>query len=88
MSQNFNIESYYEHAATMFVTQGWKNFVEDAKYTISLLNDVRGIKDNKELYERQGKLDTLFYIVGFEDSLKAAYEQHLEEKARDATEDF
>lgn len=88
MSQIFDIEKYYEHASAMFITQGWKNFVDDAKYTIGLLNDVRGIKDNKELYERQGKLDTLYYIVTFEDTLKAAYEQKLKENEDDASEDF
>lgn len=83
MNPDFDIEKYYEQAADMFATQGWKNFIADAQYTIGLLNNVTDIKESKELFIRQGKLDVLAYIVTFEDTLKAQLENSRKEKEED-----
>ena len=69
-----DLETYYNTYFDLFLTDGWKQFIEDI---ISNANNfsVQSIKDAEELYKAQGSLNVLGSIANFEASIKAAYDE-------------
>lgn len=65
-------EKYYETYFDLFLTEGWKAYIEDLRgvhdsYTIE------NIKDPNDLYRIQGERAMLQRMLGFQYGIEAAY---------------
>lgn len=72
---------YYEEAFSMFISQGWKDLVEDMKALQSEVTKIENIKDEKDLWFRRGQLDILDLIVNRKQMCEKVYEELQNEKA-------
>ena len=75
-----NLERYYEEAFTMFVSQGWKDLVEDMKAIRTEVIKIENIKDDKDLWFRKGQLDVLDLIVNRKQMCEKVFEELQNEK--------
>lgn len=64
----------YETLKDMFLTEGWKLFINYLENDADVLANCRYLKDEKELYFARGKLAVLDDLINFEAKLDAAYE--------------
>lgn len=71
-------EKYYESYFDLFLTSGWKQFIEE----ITEIHDsyrIEDLKDSEHLYRSQGELTMLNKILAFEQGIKNAYDYLLEQ---------
>lgn len=69
------LQKYYEDRFTMFLSQGWKDFIEDTEKVKLAVKSVEEISTVEDLWYAKGQLDILNWLLG----LKAASEQAYEE---------
>lgn len=59
---------YFDAMDYLFMSAGWKNFIEDIKNNRAALNESwSGITDTDELLRAQGRIDAYNQILGYED---------------------
>lgn len=75
-----DLEQYYEEAFTMFISQGWKDLVDDMKAIKAEVIKIENIKDEKDLWFRRGQLDILDLIVNRKQMCEKVYEELQNEK--------
>mgnify|MGYP000025654677 CR=1 FL=1 len=68
-----DIEQQYEHFFNTFVTEGWKQFVEDLTDIYDGYR-IEDIKDDIHLASVQGERRILNMILNFEDSIRTSYD--------------
>ena len=73
------LQKYYESYFDLFLTDGWKQFMEDVKESAEVFN-VRNVPDETALKFVQGQLLILDQIHNWETGIRNAYESILEEK--------
>jgi len=71
-------EKYYEQYFDLFLTTGWKQFIEEMK-EVSESYTIESLKDTEHLYRTQGELAMLGKILAFEQGIKNAYDYVLEQ---------
>lgn len=59
----------------MFISQGWKDLVDDMKALQSEVTKIENIKDEKDLWFRRGQLDILDLIVNRKQMCEKVYEE-------------
>lgn len=69
------LEKYYEDRFTMFLTQGWKDFIEDVEKVKAAVKGVEEVASVEELYFAKGQLDILNWLLGIKDASEQAYEE-------------
>ena len=75
----------FENYFDMFASVGWKQLENDLEASIADINSVDGVDSEKELYRRQGKLETLRNLANLKSVMEVMYDQAEEE---DADEDL
>ena len=68
-------EEYYSKYFDLFRTEGWKQLIEELRQNAMLINSVENTKDQEDLYIRKGQLKVLAYLLNFESSLEASFEE-------------
>lgn len=68
--KNKELEDYYGSFFELFTLPGWKNLVEQVQTTVDQLNQIRTIRDHRDLDFRQGQLDALTTLLNFEASIR------------------
>lgn len=71
---DLKLQEYYESLLNLFTTDGWKKFQEDMSNSFNTLNDIQSINTAEEFWLRKGQVQTLSFIVNYENAAKAAYE--------------
>jgi len=66
-------EKYYENYFDLFLTDGWKQFIEDLEGSANSF-DVRNIKTEADLKYIQGQLSVLDRMIGFADGIRTSYD--------------
>lgn len=66
-------EKYYENYFDLFVTSGWKQFIEDLESTANSF-DIRRVDNEAALKYAQGQLAILDRIINFEASIRTTYD--------------
>lgn len=69
------LQEYYESLLNLFTTDGWKKFQEDMRTSFDNLNNIQTIHSEEEFWLRKGQINTLSFIVNYENAAKAAYEE-------------
>lgn len=71
---NKELESYYDNFIDLFSLPGWKQLQEQLEATEANLNQIRTIKDHRDLDFRQGQMDVLVTLLSFEASIRQTIE--------------
>jgi len=72
---NSTVERQMEEYFDMFSREGWKLFMEDMRDILSGIDSLDYVKDYDDFLYRKGQLEILRRIVGFENSIEAAYRE-------------
>jgi hypothetical protein len=72
-------EKYFEAYFDTFLLDGWKSFIEEINEIIDNY-DIADVKDDIDLYRKQGELRILRRISAFETGIRNAYDLFLENK--------
>lgn len=75
-----DILQQYEHYFEMFLTEGWKQFVEDMQ-SVHDSYEIENIKDETTLFYIKGERRVLKQIIQFEDSIRHSYDSLVENDA-------
>jgi hypothetical protein len=67
-------EKHYENYFSLFMTAGWKQFVEEAEEALKL-HSIETISDESSLRLIQGERSVLNRIVSFETTVRNAYDE-------------
>lgn len=70
------LEKYYNAYFDLFNTDGWKQFISELQQNAQVINSVEATKDANDLYTRKGQLNVIAFILGLEQSVINAYEDH------------
>ena len=70
-------EQEYEALKDMFITEGWKLFMNYLQSDADVIANCRYLKDEKELYFTRGKLAILDDLLNFESKLDAIRDSQL-----------
>jgi len=62
-----NLESYYDTYNDLFITDGWKQFVEDFTEKAVIINSVEATNDGDDLHFRKGQLNIIASMVHLQD---------------------
>lgn len=66
-------EQYYENYLDLFLTEGWKQFVQEAQELLDSF-EIEEIKDGEDLAFVKGQRSSLLNITRFETGIKNAFE--------------
>ena len=72
-------EEYFGELKVMFQTRGWRIFTAELFDNAEFINDLQDVKCTNDLHYRKGKLDSIGTILNFEDTIKRAEEDGLDE---------
>jgi len=67
------VEKYYEHYFDLFMTEGWKQLIEEVNEILGS-HDIDSIKDDKELALLQGERVALKRLASFETNIRNSYD--------------
>lgn len=77
---DINLEKQYENFFSMFITDGWKQFIEDMEDIYDNYR-IEDIKDEKHLNFVKGERAVLWRIMNMEESIRNAYDMLQDEDA-------
>ena len=66
-------EQYYENYLDLFLTEGWKQFVQETQELLDSF-EIEEIKDGEDLAFVKGQRSSLLNITRFETGIKNAFE--------------
>lgn len=74
-----DLQDYYERQFDMMSHEGWTDFLATVEAQIQNLDNVMTVKDQEDLYKRQGKLDILVWIKSWKSLCETAYKDNQDE---------
>jgi hypothetical protein len=74
-----SLEKYYEEQFSLFLTQGWKDILEDLKLLRDSISDITKVTDAQSLHYRQGQIDIIDLLLNRKAACEEAYEGLLNE---------
>ena len=80
------LELYYRNMTDMFMTEGWKQLVQDLQANAVNINSVEQTKDEADLHFRKGQLSVLANFINLEAQIKNAEEHALAAEQEDEDE--
>lgn len=75
------LQKYYENQFSLFISEGWKDLLEDFTEIKKSINDLSTVADEQTLFFRKGQLDILELLI----QRKAMCEKAYEELSNEAT---
>ena len=75
-----DLEKQYENFFSMFITDGWKQFIEDMEDIYDTYK-IEDIKDEQQLNRVKGERSILWRIINMEQSIRYAYDNMVEDDA-------
>lgn len=64
-------EKYYENYLDVFLTEGWKQFIQEAKDLVDSFK-IDEIKNEQDLFFVKGQINTLMNVINFETGIRNA----------------
>ena len=68
-------QAYYDKYFSLFLTDGWKQLMEDFNTNAMQINSVEATKDSDDLHFRKGQLNILAHLLNMEIIVKTNYEE-------------
>jgi len=68
-------QKYYDNYFSFFMTDGWKQLLEDFGSNVANINSVEATKDAEDLQFRKGQLNVLSHLLNLENIMTTNYEE-------------
>jgi hypothetical protein len=68
-------QKYYDNYFSLFMTDGWKQLMEDFGGNVANINSVEATKDAEDLQFRKGQLNLLAHLLNLENIMTTNYEE-------------
>ena len=68
-------QQYYDNYFSLFLTDGWKQLIEDFNNNAMQINSVEATKDSDDLHFRKGQLNVLAHLLNMETIVNTNYEE-------------
>ena len=69
------LQTYYDNYFNLFLTDGWKQLMEDFGANAAQINSVEATKDSDDLYFRKGQLNVLAHLINMESIITNNYDE-------------
>ena len=66
---------YYDQYFSLFLTDGWKQLVQDFSNNAVQINSLEAVKDSNDMYFRKGQLNVLAHLINMETIVSTNYEE-------------
>ena len=66
---------YYDNYFSLFMTDGWKQLVQDFSNNAVQINSLEAVKDSNDMYFRKGQLNVLAHLINMETIVSTNYEE-------------
>lgn len=76
-------QEYYDQYFSLFMTDGWKQLLQDFSENLVNINSVEATKDLEDLQFRKGQLNILSYLLNLENIVSANYDDLIKTKDND-----
>ena len=77
---NKELETYFEAQFDMTSSQGWKDLTEKVKEMVQKDSQILTIKDQEELFKRQGRLDIMLWLLTWRNACEITYKDLQDEQ--------
>tara|TARA_R110002020_G_scaffold402209_1_gene612405 strand:+ start:5285 stop:5533 length:249 start_codon:yes stop_codon:yes gene_type:complete len=68
-------QQYYDAYFSLFITDGWKQLVQDFNNNVLQINSIEAAKDANDMFFRKGQLNILAHLVNMETIVTTNYEE-------------
>ena len=68
-------QEYYDKYFTLFITDGWKQLMQEFGDNAVQINSVEATKDADDMHFRKGQLNVLAHLLNLETIVKTNYEE-------------
>jgi|TARA_R110002012_G_scaffold224381_2_gene396368 hypothetical protein len=68
-------QTYYDQYFSLFLTDGWKQLVQDFSNNALQINSLEAVKDADDMYFRKGQLNVLAHLINMETIVSTNYEE-------------
>jgi hypothetical protein len=72
---NKELQTYYDNYFNLFMTEGWKQLMQDFGSNVANINSVEATKDAEDLQFRKGQLNVLSHLLNLETIMTTNYEE-------------
>ncbi len=68
-------QTYYDQYFSLFLTDGWKQLIQDFSNNALQINSLEAVKDSNDMYFRKGQLNVLAHLINLETIVSTNYEE-------------
>jgi len=68
-------QQYYDAYFSLFITDGWKQLVQDFGNNALQINSIEATKDVNDMFFRKGQLNILAHLINMETIVTTNYEE-------------
>ncbi len=68
-------QQYYDAYFSLFITDGWKQLVQDFGNNALQINSIEAAKDADDMYFRKGQLNVLAHLINMENIVTNNYDE-------------
>ena len=68
-------QEYYDNYFNLFMSDGWKQLMQDFNNNAVQINSVEAMKDADDVYFRKGQLNVLAHLINMETIVTTNYEE-------------
>jgi hypothetical protein len=68
-------QTYYDNYFSLFITDGWKQLIQDFSNNALQINSLEAVKDANDMHFRKGQLNVLAHLINMETIVSTNYEE-------------
>lgn len=68
-------QTYYDQYFSLFLTDGWKQLIQDFSDNALQINSLESVKDANDMHFRKGQLNVLAHLINMETIVSTNYEE-------------
>ena len=68
-------QTYYDQYFSLFLTDGWKQLIQDFSNNALQINSLEAVKDADDMHFRKGQLNVLANLINMETIVSTNYEE-------------
>ena len=68
-------QKYYDSYFSLFLTDGWKQLIQDFSDNALQINSLEAVKDVNDMHFRKGQLNVLAHLINMETIVSTNYEE-------------
>ena len=68
-------QQYYDNYFSLFMTDGWKQLVQDFGNNAVQINSIEATKDADDMFFRKGQLNVLAHLINMENIVTNNYDE-------------